>query len=347
MASDTKQATQEQTAQTTMAERTSRRIVIPGGSGHVGELLAEHFHARGDKVTVLSRNPHQQPKRPWTVLPWDPAKDGDWIDALDGADACIHLSGRSVNTRATAKQRDEIYHSRIDTTSRLGAVMRRLRHAPPVWLNASTATIYRHSLDRAQDEFSGEEGGHEAGVPKSWAFSVKVGLDWEAALFEHAMPRTRRVALRTSLVMSPQPGSIFAVLSRLVRFGLGGTNGKGTQRVSWMHAEDYVRAVEMLLEDERWDGVVNLSAPEAPTNRDFMRTLRKAWGVRFGPPAPEWAIQIGTFLLRTEPELVLKSRWVYPGRLEREGFPFRYADWQSTATDLVRQMRATTEKRQG
>ena len=319
--------------------RRSRRIVMPGGSGNVGELLAQHFHARGDEVIVLSRDPASQPKRAWTMLPWNPAKDGDWIDALDGADACIGLSGRSVNTRSTAKHRDEIYHSRIDTTTRLGAVLRRLRHTPPVWLNASTATIYRHALDRPQDEFSGQEGGHEPGVPKSWAFSVEVGRDWEAALFTDSMPRTRRVALRTSLVMSAQPGSIFAVLSRLVRMGMGGTNGKGTQRVSWMHADDYVRAVDMLLEDERWGGVVNLSAPEAPPNREFMRTLRRAWGMPFGPPAPEWAIQVGTFLLRTEPELVLKSRWVYPGRLEREGFQFQFPDWQSAAVDLVRRMR--------
>ena len=139
--------------------------------------------------------------------------------------------------------------------------------------------------------------------------------------------------------MSAQPGSIFAVLSRLVRFGLGGTNGNGTQRVSWMHAEDYVRAVELLLDDERWDGVVNLSAPEAPTNRDLMRTLRRAWHVPFGSPAPEWLIQVGTFLLQTEPELVLKSRWVKPARLEQAGFVFRFPDWQSAAADLVQRMR--------
>ena len=319
-----------------LASARSRRIVLPGGSGSVGELLAEHFHAQGDTVVVLSRTPRA---RPWTVLPWDGVHEGPWVDALDGADAVIGLSGRTVNTRSTPEHRREIYDSRIGPTQLLSRVLRGLRNPPSVWLNASTATIYRHALDRPQSEADGEIGGHEPGVPAAWQFSVKVGLDWEAALFDGDLPHTRRLALRTSLVMSPQPGSIFAVLSRLARLGLGGTNGKGTQRVSWMHAHDYVRAVDTMLREDAWDGVVNLAAPEAPPNREFMRTLRRAWHMPFGPPAPEWAIQVGTFLLRTEPELVLKSRWVYPGRLEREGFRFDFPDWASAAKDLVAKMR--------
>ncbi len=281
-----------------------RRIVLPGGSGNVGELLARHFHAKGDEVIVLARAPKPAP---WTVLPWNAEIEGPWVDALNGADVCIGLSGRSVNTRSTPKHRDEIYNSRIGPTQLLNRVMRTLTKPPSVWLNASTATVYRHAMDHGQSEATGEIGGSETGVPVSWQFSVRVGLDWEKALFEHDLPHTRRVALRTSLVMAAQPGSIFAVLSNLVRWGLGGTNGKGTQHVSWMHAADYVRAVELLIQDSHFDGPVNLAAPEAPINHEFMRTLRRAWGVRFGPPAPELLIYIGTFLLRTEPELVLKA----------------------------------------
>ncbi len=313
------------------------RIVIPGGSGSVGRLLADHFHRRGHTVTVLSRNPAPAP---WQVLPWDGRTPGNWVTALEGADVCINLAGRTVNTRSTAEHRAEIYDSRIDSTRMLGQVISRLHEPPQVWLNASTATVYRHALDHGMDEATGEIGGSEPGVPASWQFSVHVGLDWEKAFFEADTPNTRRVALRTSLVMSPDSGSIFDVLSKLVRFSLGGRNGKGTQRISWMHAADYVRAIDLFIEDEQWSGVVNLSAPSAPTNSEFMRGLREAWGVRLGLPATEWMIQIGTFLLRTEPELVLKSRWVLPGRLQQAGFDFLFPDWPGAARNLVRQMRA-------
>jgi uncharacterized protein (TIGR01777 family) len=319
-----------------MASERKRRIVIPGGSGHVGQLLAEHFHMRGDEVVVLSRSPKPAP---WKVLLWDAQTEGSWVDALNGADVCIGLNGRTVNTRSTPRHRAEIYESRIGPTRLLNRVLRNLPDPPTVWLNASTATIYRHALDHGQDERTGEFGGHEPGAPASWAFSVKVGQDWENALFEGSMDRTRRVALRTSLVMSTQSGSVFDVLSQLARVGLGGTNGRGDQRVSWMHADDYVRAIDLLLEDESLSGAVNLAAPQAPTNRDFMRVLRQAWGMPFGLPAPEFLIQIGTFLMRTEPELVLKSRWVLPERLQAAGFQFQFADWASAANNLVKQMR--------
>lgn len=310
--------------------------MLPGGSGHVGQLLATHFHALGDEVIVLSRQPRPAP---WTVLPWDGEIEGTWTEALEGADACIGLGGRTVNTRSTPKHRAEIYNSRIGPTRLLHRVLGSLRQPPRVWLNASTATLYRHALDHGQDELTGEFGGSEPGVPARWRFSVEVGQDWEAALFAGTMQRTRRVALRTSLVMAAQPGSIFSVLSGLAQWGLGGTNGPGDQRVSWMHGDDYVRAVELLLQDEAISGPVNLAAPEAPTNRDFMRTLRKAWGMPIGLPAPRPLLEVGTFLLRTESELVLKSRWVLPARLQAAGFQFRFADWPSAAADLVRQTR--------
>jgi uncharacterized protein len=318
-----------------MASLRRRRIVIPGGTGSVGRLLAEHFHGTGDEVVVLSRTVQAAP---WTVLQWDARSEGDWIDALDGADVCIGLNGRTVNTRSTPKHRSEIYDSRIGPTKLLNRVLRRLRNPPSLWLNASTATIYRHALDHGQDEFSGEIGGTEPDVPASWSFSVKVGQDWEAALFANDLPHTRRLALRTSLLMTTQPGTIFAVLSRLARFGLGGTNGPGDQRVSWMHAEDYVRAIDLVIKDESLTGAVNLAAPEAPSNRDFMRVLRRAWCVPFGLPTSETLLKIGAFLMQTEPELVLKSRWVVPARLQAAGFDFRFAAWKQAAENLVQHM---------
>ena len=313
------------------------RIVIAGGSGHVGQLLAQHFHDGGNSVTVLSRHPEAAP---WKVLFWNGRTPGAWTELLDGADVCINLAGRTVNTRSTPRHREEIYKSRIESTRLLGEVIAQLQTPPRVWLNASTATIYRHALDRGMDESTGEMGGHEPGVPASWSFSVKVGVDWEKAFFDANTPHTRRVALRTSLVMSAQRGSVFDVLSHLVRFRLGGRNGKGTQRVSWIHAQDFIRAVDLFIQDERWSGPVNLAAPAAPTNSEFMLALRDAWKVRVGLPASEWMIRVGTFLLRTEPELVMKSRWVLPGRLQDAGFEFLYPSWPVAVQSLVAEMRS-------
>jgi hypothetical protein len=224
----------------------------------------------------------------------------------------------------------------------LNEVIARLSDPPRVWLNASTATIYRHALDRPMDEATGEIGGGEMisarrRAPEKWDFAVELVKAWEEAFFGTDTPLTRKVALRTSLVFSPVPGNIFGVLSNLVRLGLGGTEGNGRQYVSWMHETDYARAVEFLIEEGEMDGPVNLAAPEPLPNREFMAQLRAAWGVPNGLPAPAPLIALGTFFLRTEPELVLKSRWVVPGRLLDAGFEFRFPRWSEAADDLVRQ----------
>lgn len=316
------------------------RIVIPGGSGQVGQMLARHFTQRGHDVTVLSRTPADAP---WRVLPWDGKTRGPWIDVLNGCHVCINLAGRSVNCRYNAEHRREIYDSRIDSTRLLGEVIGTLPEPPRVWLNASTATIYRHALDRPMDEATGEYGGSEAGAPDTWNFSIRVAKDWESAFFNATTPGTRKVALRSSMVMGSGAGGVFDVLSGLARHGLGGTIESGRQYVSWIHQSDFARAIDLLIANESMEGAVNVCSPGPLANRDFMRTLRQAWSLRFGPPAPEWAIQVGTFLMRTEPELVLKSRWVLPTRLLEASFRFDFPNWQSAASDLVRQMHAQRE----
>ena len=315
----------------------SMRIVIPGGSGQVGNLLARHFHAQGHAVTVLSRNPK---KTPWRSVSWDGQTEGKWIKELEDSDVCINLTGRSVNCRYGAENRREIYDSRILSTRLLNAVIARLAAPPKVWLNASTATIYRHSLDRPMDEATGELGGSETGAPDTWNFSINVAKDWEAAFFETATPRTRKVALRSAVTFSADAGGIFDVLSTLVRRGLGGTNGSGRQMVSWIHGEDFIRVVELLIANDSFSGIVNVAAPNPLPNREFMRALRQAWCVRIGLPAQAWLIEIGCFMLQTESELVLKSRYVIPGRLREAGFQFHFPDWPTAAADLVRQWRS-------
>jgi hypothetical protein len=269
------------------------------------------------------------------------------VSELHRADAVIGLSGRIVNTRYTPAHRREILDSRILPTRLLGRLIAASPTPPKVWLNASTATIYRDARDHAQDEFTGEMGDRPfergtreaASQSETYSFSVDVGARWEEALFAESLPQTRRVALRTSLVMSPNPGGFFSIFSRIARLGLGGAQGSGEQRLSWMHEVDFARAVDLLLARpeiaDETRGILNLAAPEAPTNREFMRTLRHAWGMPIGIPAPEAIMRPALWAIRTEPELVFKSRWVAPAVLVKHGFQFDFPDWRSGAADLV------------
>ena len=312
------------------------KVVIPGGSGQVGQILARHFHAAGHTVTVLSRNPRPAP---WRVAAWDGLTRGNWIADLEQSDVCINLAGRSVNCRYSTANRKAIYGSRIRSTLLLNEVIASRRHAPRLWLNASTATIYRHAFDRPMDEAAGELGGDEPGAPDTWNFSIDVAKSWERAFFSTATPLTRKIAMRSAITFSADRGGAFDVLSSLVRRGLGGRQGSGHQFVSWIHEADFVRAVDLLIAREELAGVVNLASPNPLPNRYFMSALRDAWGVGIGPRIPQWMIEIGAFLKRTESELVLKSRRVVPGRLLHAGFQFRFPEWPAAALDLVRSWR--------
>jgi uncharacterized protein (TIGR01777 family) len=308
------------------------RIVIAGGSGQVGRVLARYFQERGHEVIVLTRGPHTAQ---WQTVHWDAQTPGLWTQYLDGADVCINLTGRSVNCRYTPDNRIEIYNSRIVSTRLLGEVIGTLAHPPRLWLNASTATIYRHALDRAMDEQTGQLGGMEPGVPETWKFSIRVAKDWETTFFKAETPLTRKIAMRSAITFSPVPGNAFAVLSNLVRVGLGGTQGNGRQWVSWIHEEDFARAVEFLIARENLDGVINIASPNPEHNRDFMAILREAWNMPNGVPAPAPILELAALVMRTETELVLKSRRVVPTRLLEAGFQFEFPNWPHAAEDLV------------
>ena len=334
------------------------RIVIPGGSGLAGKLLAQHLQQRGHFVTVLTRGPYTAP---WQTVHWDGVTPGPWVETLDGADVCINLAGRSVNCRYTARHRQQIYASRIHSTRLLGEVIAGLESPPRLWMNASTATIYRDAtpgteFDRPMDEFTGELGGYETvesslggsrPAPETWNFSIQVARDWESALFAAPTPYTRRVAMRISILFSATPGSAFAIMSRLVRIGLGGTQGNGRQYVSWIHETDFARAVEFLIDHEEIVGPVNLAAPNPLPNREFMAAFREAWEMPNGIWAPAPIIEIGSFFMRTESELVLKSRRAVPGKLLDAGFAFQFPHWPVAAADLVRQRREGRDQGSG
>lgn len=325
------------------------KIVIPGGSGQVGTVLARAFHSTGDEVVILSRSlPETAKIPPWRVVQWDAQNGGEWERELFGADAVINLAGRSVNCRYNPTNRRIIKASRVGATRLLGEAIARCPQPPRVWLQASTATIYAHRYDAPNDEATGLLGGNEPGVPDTWNFSIDVAKSWERAAEAATAhtPGTRQVLLRSAITMNPDPGSAFDVLIKLVRRGLGGTEGDGRQFVSWIHEDDFVRAVRWLLAREEFRGSVNLAAPHPLPNREFLRDLRRAAGVPlgFGLPATKWMLEIGAWFLRTETELILKSRRVVPTRLRESGFEFRYPEWSAAATDLAQRWRAMRGK---
>jgi uncharacterized protein len=313
------------------------KIVIPGGTGQVGTLLARAFHRDGHEVTVWGR----QPPIPalWRVEQWNPAEISGWAQKLEDVDVLVNLAGRSVNCRYTAENRRQIMDSRVGSVRALGKAIAELNRPPHVWLQASTATIYAHTYTAAHDEASGVIGGSEPGAPASWRFSIEVASAWEKTLDEVSTPATRKIKLRSAVVMNPDRGSIFDTLLGLVRRGLGGASGDGRQYVSWIHETDFVNAVYFLLEREAMNGVVNLSSPNPLPNREFMSQLRQAWGTKMGLPATKWMLEIGAALMGTESELVLKSRRVVPGRLLKEGFQFVYPEWAGAARELCERWR--------
>ncbi len=311
------------------------KIVIPGGSGQVGTILARDFHRDGHDVVVLSRRAQS---RPWRVVMWDGKNLDGWQGELEGAEVVISLAGRSVNCRYNATNRSEMLQSRVLSTRVVGQAVAAAVHPPRVWLQASTATIYAHRYDAANDERSGIVGGEEAGAPSTWRFSIDVARAWERAFDEAVTPRTRKIAMRSAITMSPDRGGVFATLVGLVRLGLGGRAGDGRQFVSWIHERDFVAAVRWLIAHEATDGIVNIASPNPLPNAEFMRVLRHACGVPFGLPASKWMLEIGALVMRTETELILKSRRVVPARLLDAGFTFNFPNWPDAATDLCRRM---------
>jgi uncharacterized protein len=317
------------------------KIAIPGGTGQVGTMLARAFHKDGHEVIVFGRRSPNP--APWGVERWDLADVSSWAHRLDGADAVINLAGRSVNCRYTTENRKEILQSRIESVRAVGRAIAVAKHPPRVWLQASTATIYAHTYDAPNDELSGVIGGNEPGAPDTWRFSIAVAVAWEKTFDEIPAPATRKVKLRSALTLSPERGGIFDTLLTLVRRGLGGTSGDGRQYVSWIHERDFIRAVYFLMERPDVDGAVNLASPNPLPNREFMADLRRAWGASIGLPSTEWMLGMGAILMRTETELILKSRRVIPGRLLGEGFSFVYSRWPDAARELCQRWRAQPE----
>jgi uncharacterized protein (TIGR01777 family) len=305
-----------------------------GGTGQLGGVLMRMLEEGGHQVDLIGRSV------PDPALRWDGRTDGDWMAAVDGADAVVNLAGRSVNCRYHWRNLNQMMQSRIDSCEAVGRAIASAKQPPPVWVQASTATIYAHHFGEPFTEANGVLGGREDDVPPYWAYSVAIARAWEYALGAAQTPHTRRVALRTGFTMSPDPGGIFDWMVWVARIGFGGPFAGGRQYVSWITGRDWARALLFCIEHEGLEGPVNLTAPNPLPHRDFMAQIAQELGVPLRLPIAAWMGWLGAFPLQTDIELMLKSRRVVPAKLLEAGFTFEHTHWDAACASLVARWRA-------
>jgi uncharacterized protein (TIGR01777 family) len=301
-----------------------QKIILAGGTGFLGQILVRHFKNSTRELVILTREARFDDSGVQHVI-WDGKTPGAWCQELEGADLVVNLCGKSVDCRYTEENKAEIFRSRLEPTRAIGQAIAACAAPPRRWINLASATIYRHAEDRPQDETSGEQGS---------GFSEDVCRAWEKAFFSCETPGTAKAALRTSFVLG-NSGSAFPKLRKLARYGLGGHQGNGRQFVSWIHEQDFARIIDWLMEHPEQQGALNVTAPGPVTNRHFMATLRKQLKISIGIPAPAWLLKIAARIMSTEPELILKSRWVLPTRLQDAGFVFRFPSLEAALSQLV------------
>jgi uncharacterized protein (TIGR01777 family) len=301
------------------------RILLAGGSGFLGRVLADFYKDKVKEIIVLTRG-KSEVRDSVRYVHWDGQHIGQWIEWLDGADLLVNFTGKNVNCRYTKQNKNEIINSRVHATNVLGKALMMVKNAPKVWIQCVSATIYRDSRDRDMDEYTGEIGD---------GFSVSVCKQWEKAFEQFELKGVRKIALRISFVLGNSGGALPA-LKNLVRFGLGGRQGDGQQYVSWIHEKDFARLVDWAYYNEKISGIYNCTAPNPVTNNFMMTQLRKAMDLPIGLPAPEYLLNVGAIIIGTETELVLKSRKVIPAKLLKEGFQFEFCDIESAFTDLMK-----------
>lgn len=299
-----------------MEKHRIKKIVLAGGTGFVGKYFSEQFKALGYQVVIISRNNAH--------IQWDNIQEIE--EALNNAEMLINLAGKSVNCRYNQANKDEILRSRTATTKILGNAILKCNHPPKIWINSSTATIYRHAMDRSMTENDGEIGS---------GFSVDVAKSWEQTFFNFDLPQTRQIALRMAIVLGAG-GGVMRPFVNLVRFGLGGRQGSGKQMFSWIHLEDLFNIVLFLQTSEGLSGVFNCSSPNPIDNTTLMKALRKEMGTSIGLPSPEWILKLGALVIGTETELILKSRWVTPEKLLRAGYQFKFPIIEKALANILK-----------
>ncbi|MDC0338538.1 TIGR01777 family oxidoreductase [Flavobacteriales bacterium] len=301
-----------------------KKLIIAGGSGFIGKNISQHFKDKGYSVTVFTRG-SSKIREDVQYLCWDAKTLGSWTAELEGADLVINLTGKSVDCRYTEANKKEILNSRVDSTKIIGEAIQTCKTPPKLWINSSTATIYRYSLHKPMTEENGEFGND---------FSMNVAKAWEDAFFTSPTPSTRKVALRISLVLGKNEG-VLPVLKRLTKLGFGGKHGNGKQKFAWIHIADLISIIDFIETNNDQEGSINCTSPESIDNKHFMQTLRNTVNAPFGIPTPKWMLVIGTFVLRTESELILKNRFVQPKRLLDAGFIFKFDNVKQALHNLI------------
>ena len=292
-----------------------KKIIIAGGTGFTGDYLTKKFTSLGYKVIIISRQKDHINWNDTTAI----------TTVLENSEMLINLAGKSVDCRYNEKNKKEIYDSRINTTKILGDAILKCKNPPEIWINSSTATIYRHARDRPMTECNGEIGS---------GFSVNVATNWEKTFFGFNLPATRQVALRMAIVLGKK-GGVLKPLKNLVRFGMGGKQGSGNQMFSWIHIDDLFNIITFIQTHNKLSGVFNTAAPNPVNNKTLMQLLRKNMGVNIGLPIPRWLLQIGAVIIKTETELILKSRWVIPEQLLNAGFQFTYSNMDEALKNIL------------
>ncbi len=302
------------------------KIVIAAGTGLLGTILIDYYRTKATEIIVLTR---QQKTSFGNVryIQWDARSIGTWIESINQATVLINLTGKSVDCRYTPKNKQQILASRIRATQVLGKAIQQLEHPPKIWINASTATIYKHSLAKGMDETHGAIG---------TGFSVRVATKWEDSFFSFKTPNTRKIALRTAIVLSTKGGALPPIL-QLINYGFGGKQGRGNQKFSWIHEIDFARSVDFIINTTHLEGPINVAAPTVTTNTELMRTLRKVLKIPFGIPLPTLLLAIGSRMINTETELILKSRYILPKKLIAHQFHFLHPELESALQNLCLQ----------
>jgi hypothetical protein len=300
-----------------------KKIIIAGGSGFIGRELANYFKNKYH-VIVLTRGNYKN-ENGITFMNWDAKSLGNWATELEGAEALINLTGKSVNCRYNEANKAEIYESRLNSTAILGEAIKQCKQKPKVWINAASGTIYRNEFEKPNTETNGIIGE---------GFSVDVCQKWEQMFYSFSFKEVRQINLRIAIVLQKDK-SVMIPFKKLAKFGLGGKAGNGNQMFSWIHIDDFCRAINHFINHQKSIGTYNLASPNAVTNANFMQKIREKLNMPIGINQPKWLLEIGAWLIKTETELILKSRWVYPEKLINEGFKFHFEKMEETINTLI------------
>ena len=317
------------------------KIVIPGGSGFLGELLTRSFLSNSHEVLILGRKKPLYLLSKARYMKWDAVHLGDWKKEIDGADVVINLAGMSIQCFFNQKNLEELRNSRILSTQVLGQAIEQSQKPPPLWLQLSSVGIYSHRLDAPNDEARGKIGSEPYPI---WEKISQLIQDWEKTLWSSNTSRTRKVAVRCAMVMDIHKRSAFRVFLKLCKWGLGGSVGGGKQMLSWIHGEDFVRAMEFLMDKASISGPVNLSSPHPVSQKEFMQTMREVLGIKIGFPAPRWMVVLSSYITRIDSELILKSRYAFPKVLRDHQFTFRFPHCKKAMENLYSSLKKKEKK---